>query len=139
MIESDDFTNSDTYGQGTYIESFYQGMNVWVSGVMNEWRAQTVAPVTPYQSWGPAAGDFDLGVVSRAATDTAKVLVLTATAGTPAAAKPASLTASLAIQEKGFNVEVLMGPTHRMVPFMFRIIPNYISLSAVGARYFTTT
>lgn len=124
QYQTDDIDRTDAYGAGTLVEQFYEGVNMWISGIFMEWTQFVLNAVSPYYPWTEAGGDFDLGVISRAASAVASALVLTSTSGTPAASAPSSITAPLAIQDKGFNLEMLFGPTHREVPFMFRIIPS---------------
>lgn len=54
----------------------------------------------------------------------ASSLVLSALAGTPAAASPASVTLPYAILQEGFPVEVLFSPSLRKIPIRQRIYPN---------------
>lgn len=141
QYNTDDVDNTDTYGQGTWIEGFYQGLNFWVGGVFKEYIQGSLNAVLPYQSTGGAlfaptgVNTFKLGVVGRAASAVGGQLVLTATAGTPAASSPASATFALVIQDKGNPVELLLGPTHRMLAFMLRVIPTTSS----GTLYMSTT
>lgn len=132
----DQVENTDSFGQGTLIESFYQGVNIWVGGTFKEYKQGPLYAVAPWQTFAPTgANTFALGVVGRAATYVGGPLILTATAGTPAASSPASLTATMALIDNGHQVEQLYGPTHRMTPFLFRIYPY----SSTGIKYFTTT
>lgn len=135
---TDDIDSTDAYGK-TLIEQFFLSTSVAIGGIFMEYKAGSVAPVTP---WYPlvATGALDLGIISRAASAIGKTLVLTSTTGTPSAASPASLTAAVAIQAKGFNVEMLYGPTHREIPFLFTIIPvTTMDSGGGGAQFFTTT
>ncbi len=54
----------------------------------------------------------------------AKQLILTAVAGTPAAATPASVTLPRCILAEGFNVELLYAPDLRIVPISQRVYPD---------------
>jgi hypothetical protein len=134
--QTDDIDKTDAYGS-TLIESFYQGANVSIGGIFKEYTTTTVKAVTAYTPLAATGvSTFDLGVIARAATNVGGPLILTATAGTPAAASPASLTAAMAIIPKGFSVEPLLGPTHRKMPFLFQIYPTTISSAT---RFFSTT
>lgn len=132
----DDVDNTDTYGQGTLIESFFNGLNMWIAGVFKEYKQGPLYGVAPWQTFAPTgANSFLLGTIGRAATNVGGPIVLTSTAGTPAASSPATATFPMAIQDRGHNIEQLYGPTHRTTPFLFRIIP----VSSSGIRYITTT
>ena len=135
---TDDVDNTDSYGQGTLIEQFYQGVNVWIGGIFKEYTQGTLYAVGAYQTLIAPTGvaSFLLGTIGRAATNVGGPVVLTAVSGTPAASSPATLTAAMAIPDKGQQTEMLFGPTHRTIPFLFRIIPTTISSNAT---YFTTT
>ena len=129
---------TDTYGE-TPIEGFYQGAEVNIQGTATEWLAGVMKAINPYNTWNgsvaAAAGTFSLGQVGKADTDNAGVLVLTATAGTPASASPATLTATLALLAENFDVSMLFGPEHRKMPWRFRIYP-YLSTTV---KFFTPT
>lgn len=133
----DNIEQTDGYGAANLIESFLEGVAVWIGGIFMEWRAGVLAAVNPWSGLAASGSSaFDLGIVGRAATNVGGALVLTATAGTPAANSPASLTAALAIVDNGFNMEPNFGPTHRETPFMFRIYPTSIG---GNTRYFSVT
>ena len=134
---TDDVDATDTYGQGTLIEQFYNGLNMWVGGVFKEYKQGPLYAVAPWQTFAPTgANGFSLGVIGRAASAVGGPLILTATAGTPAASSPATATFPIAIIDKGHQVEQLYGPTHRTTPFLFRIIPSTVSATT---RYLTTS
>lgn len=134
---TDNIEATDAYGQGTLIEMFYQGINVWISGIFKEYKTQPLASTAPWNALpATGAGTLNLGIVGRVASAVGGQLVLTSTAGTPAASSPATLTAPVVIQDTGAQVEVLLGPTHRTTPFNYRVIPTLVS---TDIRYFTTT
>lgn len=133
----DNVDETDGYGRGTWIEGFYQGINVWIGGVFKEWQQGILRATAPFQSFAPSGvTTFDSGIVGRAATNVGGTLILASTAGTPAASSPATLTAAIAIQDSNFNIEPTFGPTHRMTPFLFRIAPVAVS---GNTRYFSCT
>jgi hypothetical protein len=135
-FEKDPVNKTDAYGS-TLIESFYQGANVWCGGVFKEFKAGVIAAVSPYNTWANVgAVNFDLGIIGRADTGIATALVLSATAGTPAAVNPATLTAQV-VQDDSAQVEQNFGPTHRKTPFLFRLYPT--NPSGVIIRFFSTT
>lgn len=126
---------TDAYGRSP-IEAFYQGTSVFVSGIAKEWLANVIKSINPINGWaGTGAATFSMGTISVQDTDTAGILVLTATTGTPAATSPATLTATYAILQEDFDVSLLFGPEQREMPFRFRIYPY----SSSGIKFFTTT
>jgi hypothetical protein len=76
--------------------------------------------------WPYSATRWDMGVIGRTdvGSTLAKTLLLTAVAGTPAAALPATQTFTNAILAEGFPVEILFAPDLREVPLRMRIYPS---------------
>ena len=74
--------------------------------------------------WPLSATIYDMGVIGRLRSAVADSLVLTAVAGTPAAAVPATATFLLAMLAAGFPVGLLFAPALRTVPLRFRVLPN---------------
>lgn len=107
---------------------------VWRGGAVSiqfNSKAYKAGSVTPFYSWG------SLGVlsstaapISRLASDVGLALVLTATASTPAAAAPATLTASKAITGPDFQGELLYDSRIREVPIELQLIP-YVSTNVI--------
>lgn len=93
-------------------------------------EANGAAPIASAYPWGSMGVQ---GIIARLATDVAGALVLTATASTPAASSPASLTASKAILTPGFQPELLYSSRLRTLPCKFSLLP-YVS---TGLRNFT--
>src|SRR5947208_3246351 len=75
--------STDAYGKTT-IDAFYQGGDWFMSMVCIEYRAGSLAMLWPFGALGV------MGVIGRRLYDLALPLVLTAIAGTPAAASPAT-------------------------------------------------
>lgn len=127
---------SDAYGQSV-IEKFHLGVNMHISGVFKEWITGVLKTITTYGAWaGTGASSFVMGTIGKADTDNAGSLVLTATAGTPAASSPATFTAALCMLTEDFDVDLLFGPEHRVMPFRMQVFP-YDSSGTV--RYATST
>lgn len=74
--------------------------------------------------------------VGRFASDLAQALVLTASANTPAAAAPATLTASKSLLAPGYNPKILFDSRLREVPIRLALLP-YVSSS--DTIFFSTT
>lgn len=134
--DTDDINQTDGYGSTT-IEMFLHGLNMWIGGIWMEWNANVVGAANPWGEYtNTGVSHLSLGIVARAATTVGGTMVLTTVAGTPAASSPATMTIPVAIQDKGFNVEYLLGPTHREVPFLYRIMPTTVSSRT---QFFSTT
>jgi hypothetical protein len=145
QFDHDMVDKTDGYGT-TLIEMFIIGCQVWVGGTFKEWSDagddgdEPIRVVAPYNTWPPeGAGEFGLGIISRASSALAKALVLTSTTGTPAAANPITLTASKSIIDNNFTVEQVYGPRHRTTPFMLRLLPYLSSDMTPVPIFFTVT
>ena len=103
-------------------DAVYQGAEVTLSARLIEYNAAAVQTL----KWPYSATPWTMGVIGRldVGSAIAKSLVLTAIAGTPAAATPATITALLSILQEGFPVEVLFAPDLREVPLRMRIYPS---------------
>lgn len=111
----------DSYGE-TPQDGVYRGGQMFAEMTLLEYNA-TGAQLA---FWPYNATIFTLGTVGRldVASSLAKSLVLTAVAGTTAAAAPASQTHLTSILREGFPVELLYAPDLREVPLAMRIYPN---------------
>lgn len=121
--------NTDAYGKSN-IDGIYQGANWFAQFTCMEYRAGSIAAFWPYGTLGV------MGTIGRLLYSLSAALVLTAIAGTPAAATPATLTASRAILAPGYNTQLLFGPTLRKVPIRQMLFPYS---SGGNIVWFTTT
>lgn len=117
---------SDVYGQ-KLIDFVYQGTDFALQADFMEYQASTVAAGYLY---GAALGTE--GVIGRLGSNVAEALVLTAVAGTTAAATPATLTANLAIVQPGTGSNVRFTSRLRTVPVRFTLLPY----SSTGIKSF---
>lgn len=126
---------SDTYGR-TLIEQIYQGTLCTLDMELLEWSLG-LRSANPFQTTAMAtgAGNLSLGTIGTLGTDSAGIIILTSTAGTPSAAAPATWTATFALIHEDFDLRWLYGPTHRTLPMRFRILPY----SSSGVKFFVTT
>jgi hypothetical protein len=108
----------------------YQGAECFVQWTLIEYNAAKVlALLFPYAA---TPGTYlDMGVIGRLdvldvalTNNISQQLILTALAGTPAAASPATITLPLTVLAEGFPVEILMAPALREVPIRLRVYPN---------------
>lgn len=115
--------NTDAFGK-TPVDLIYQGMQGRWQATAMEYKSGNIAIITP---WSGTMGK--IGVIGVLATGAAAALVMTALSGTPAAAAPASVTASYAILSPQFPIKLLYGPTLRKIPMMMDLYP-YVASSA---------
>lgn len=113
-----------TYGD-TLIDGIYRGMeSVQLMVTFKEWITPVKNAIWPYSSAG-APGGFDgtLGTIGRLDSNLAQTIVLTATAGTPAATNgPLTFTAGMAILSGANDIDVLFGPDERDIPVLFDLM-----------------
>lgn len=122
---------ADKYGD-SMIDGVYRGGDCFLLCTFIEWTPAIRALLWPYDS------DFGvMGQCGRLLTDLAKALVLTAEAGSPAAAEgPASITAAKSILAPENDVEILLGNESRDVPVLLQLFPYQ---DASQLRWFSTT
>jgi hypothetical protein len=115
MITGDNFAETPQDG-------IFRGGQMFASMTLLEYNA-TGAQLA---FWPYSATIFTMGVIGRldVGAALAKSLVLTAIAGTSAAAAPATQTHLTSILREGFPVELLYAPDLREVPLEMRIYPN---------------
>lgn len=111
----------DSYAQAPQ-DGIYQGAECFLACRLIAYNSAAL----PTVMWPYASTFLDMGVigVTDVGSTKAKSLVLTAIAGTPAAAAPATLTLTLAILAEGFPVELLFAPDLREVPLRMRVYPS---------------
>jgi hypothetical protein len=115
---------SDMYGLST-IDWVMRGADWFMQFESKEYKAGSLGCLL--QPWGRSA---NMGLlanaalpISRLASDTALSFVLTDTDGTPAATKPATLTALKALLAPGYNAKVLFNSQLRHVPIRLQLLP----------------
>src|SRR5436305_10663162 len=114
--------NSDAYGK-TPIEGFDLGAEFQFQGTLLEWKAGPIALLWPF-----AAALGQLGIIGQSLTGLAKSLVLTAVAGTPAAAQgPATITAASTLLATNFNIDLIFGPALPELPILCYVWPSVIT------------
>lgn len=118
---------SDLYGLST-TDLVLRGADVYMGATLREWKAGSTALL-----WMLGAGV--MGTVATPAkplgdfaSNNAPALVLSSTANTPAAAAPATLTASKAWMAENYNPKILLDSRLREVPIRLIFLP-YLSTS----------
>lgn len=111
---------SDTYGD-SLLDWVTRGGSVRISYTCLSY-AGGISPIYPFAAsiWTLAAAATPIG---RLASDIASSLVLTSTTGTPAAATPATLTATKAVIPPGFSTDILYDSRLREVPVQLALLP----------------
>lgn len=143
-FELDDVGESDAYGM-TVIDGIFRGGQCHFQMECLAYKAGGIAAFWP---WGgalaaagvigilvnPGVGNVPIGVL---ASDHARSLVLTSTAGTPAVATPATVTATKCLIAKNNNGRLLFNSQLRTVPIRFRSYP--IDAGSGVIKLFATT
>jgi len=125
--------NTDAFGKKT-IERFNMGTDWQFKGTFIEWAAKVKTIMFPFSA-SPGTPGLE-GIIGKAYTDLAQVLVMTALAGTPAAVSgPLTVTANLAILAPNNNPALIFGPALRKAPLTLDLLP-YTSSGVVN---FTVT
>lgn len=131
-IKEEAIDKTDQYARTT-LDTIGQGVDWFAEWKFMEYGAAGLAgSISPHGSLG------QLGIIGRSAiTSFVQSLVLTSTAGTPAAAAPASLTASKSKMAAGQTASIAFDSSLRKVPCRMQLLPYVLTGSTVG--HFTTT
>lgn len=121
---------SDVYGD-MLLDTIYRGIDAFAQAEFMEYKTGTIAAANQLNTTFGLAN----AVIGRLGSDIADALVLTATANTPAAAAPASLTASKAILAPNHNPRLLFNSLLRTVPIRWQLLP-YVD---TNLKHFSTT
>lgn len=143
----EDIGESDAYGL-TVIDSVWRGISgVFLQFESLAYKAGSLAAFWPYGGELASAGVLGVLVnpgvagtkapIGILASDHARSMVLTATAGTPAASSPATLTASKSLLAKNNNGRLVFNSTLRKVPVRFRLYPSDVGSGVI--KHFVTT
>lgn len=125
---------TDLYGD-TLIDMVMRGGDCRISYTSKTYKAGSTGPFWP---WGALGVLFTAAApLSRLARDVASAFVLTATANTPAAATPATLTASKTILAPNVDQMLLFDSKVREVPAVLQCLP-YEGATGTG-QFFSTT
>lgn len=146
--DMDDIGETDAWGTSV-IDGIWRGGNCFVQFTSEEYKAGSLGAYWPYGGAINAAGVLGILVddtiaapnklpMGQLASNIAKALVLTVTAGTPAATAGAvnTLTAMFALLAKNFNGKLLFNSKLREVPIRLRCYP-YTASSVT--KFFATT
>ncbi|VTT96563.1 unnamed protein product [Gemmataceae bacterium] len=115
---------TDGFAQTT-LDFIYRGQDAFVAFQCRAWKAGPKLAIVP---WTGVLGKISSAAVpvSSLASAVARTLVLTATANTPAALDPATLTAPGSILVPGFQAEWALDSRLREVPVRLQLLP-YVS------------
>lgn len=117
---------TDAFGD-TVIEAIGRGIsNCRIDALCLEYKQGVLNALFPYQTTPPVvsgAGSILLGTIGTLDSAKGGILILTATAGTPAAASPATLTAAQAAIRENNDIQFAFDSKLRTIPVSFRIFP----------------
>lgn len=119
VTESEDIRQSDVGGR-TLLDFFYLGTNTSIVFNGLEYKSASVAVLQPWATLGA------IGTIARLAVGSsiAAQMVLTSTAGTPAASAPTSLTATRTILAPQHQGALRFSSTLRKVPIRLELLPS---------------
>lgn len=109
----------DTYAE-TVQDAINQGADVYFDMELIEANAACLPTIL----WPLSGTVGSQGLVGLLDSGKWMSLILTAVAGTPAAATPASITAARTLIKENFNVRQMFAPKLRTVPLQLRAYPN---------------
>lgn len=109
----------DAWAQ-TVQDAIQQGCDMDLGVNLIEYNAAAVQTAM----WPGSATVFAMGTIGALDSGLAKIIILTSTVGTPAAATPATITFTYALLKENFPVKLLFSPNLRTVPLRFRIYPS---------------
>lgn len=115
--KSKPIASSNLYGNTT-IDDIHLGRDMYFEAILMEYT-KGLTSIWPFGSDWLSLG-MPIGTLKRAL---ARPLVLTAVAGTPASATPATLTATYAILSTDHQPKIVYGPELRTVPIRFQLFP----------------
>lgn len=118
---------SDAYGNAT-IDYIYRGGNCYCQFDSKAYKAGSTSPFWPWGAMGVMV--TTAAPIGRLASAVASAFVLTAVANTPAAAAPATLTATKAILAPNFSGDLLFNSKLRRVPVRLQFLP-YVSTDTI--------
>ncbi len=107
---------SDVFGD-QIIDTVYRGTRWFLQTEFLEWKA---GPQDAAYRWSNLGLQ---GTIGRLGSDVAAALVLTSTAGTPAVATPATLTAAKALLAPGSNPQAQFDSRLRTIPVRMIMFP----------------
>jgi hypothetical protein len=124
QVAKEMISETDKFGLMT-VTGIYRGISdvtIQVNAV--EWTQGLLNAAFPYAPLLVSGATYlGPGVIARDDNDVAGVLILSSTAGTPAAARPASMTASLTILHENSPVTWALNSTVRKLPLKLRVYP----------------
>lgn len=121
QVHGEEVKGTDAFAQ-TLLDGIYQGADFRLRYTSMEYKDALMEVFWP---WGAGTNkiDFRLGTIGRRYSEVAGQLIMTATAGTPAAASPATLTAEGAIVSPNTNLSTNFTSKTRLVPIEQVLLP----------------
>lgn len=119
-VKAEVIDETDAFG-GSAIDYVYRGGDVFLSFISKAYKAGSLTPFWPWGALGVLL--TTAAPLGRLASAVASSNVLTAVAGTPAAAAPATLTATLSILAPNNSASLLFNSKVREVPVRLQCLP----------------
>ncbi len=122
VTHQDEVRGTDAYGN-SLLQTIYRGADWRLRALFKEYRQ---ANMNAAWNFGRAANNAlspVMGVIARLGTDIGHAIVLTSTAGTPAATNPTSLTALSVVSAPGANHSIGFTSKERTVPVELVLLP----------------
>jgi hypothetical protein len=123
-VKQEVIDESDAYGN-TILDYIYRGGDCKIVCDSKEYKAGSYAPYWPWGALG--VHSTASAPIGRLASSVASALVLTSKANTPAASKPASLTATYSILSPGQAGRLTFNSKLRRVPISLQLLPYDVS------------
>jgi len=120
QLKQENVEGSDAFGDAI-LDYIYRGGDCFLEFDCKAYKAGTKTPFWPWGAFGVMA--TAAAPIGRLASNVASAMVLSAAANTPAAAAPASLTATKAILSPGFSGKLLYNSKLRRVPVRLILLP----------------
>lgn len=122
-VGAEPINETDAFGV-QFIDGVFRGLtDVTIDCVAIEYKAGPLLVASFFGALAPTGASFlGPGVVGRLHSDMAGVLVLTASAGTPAVASPATMTVTKAILHEGVPVSLLTNSKLKTIPLKMRAL-----------------
>lgn len=127
---------TDAFGN-SMLEFLYRGADFKIRWTGLEYSTGSLRPAWPWGAGGPDGAGFRMATTALLGTASASALTLTATAGTPAATRPATLSAAFSVVSPNTQHSLRYTSKVRAVPVELVLFPEAVGGGVTA--WFTTT